>query len=161
MAIALSTGTGQSTNVTAAQTLLMPAVGNYRLLSQKPDEAVFVYASGALDQPNKLRHAVQKVSNAFANTGVAPDSGQRTEGLSLLSQVIETWKVEDAANTAFNPYYLPVSGHMVLKFPQDALITSTVLEAFMRRVFGSIFASAAATLAQAIDPMLHEVVVLR
>jgi len=139
----------------------MPAVGAYRLLSQKPDEAIYTYASSALDQPNKIRHAIQRVGNIFANSGVVPDSGQRVNGLSILSQVMETWKVEDAANTAFNPYYLPVTGHVVMKFPVDTLITSAVLEAFMRRIFGSVFASAAATLAQAVDPLLHEVTALR
>lgn len=160
MAIALVTGTGLTTSV-PTQTPLMPAAGTFRLRSTSPTESVFVNTSGALDQPNQVRHAVQSVADVFKNTGVVPDSGQRITGMSILSQVTEVWKVEDAANTAFDPYYLPVSAHFVLKIPDDALITSSVLEAFTRRMLGTIWGNAAHTLAQALDPLLRGVTLLR
>lgn len=161
MAIALSTGSGSTTNVTAAQTLLMPTVGSFKLLSNSPNEAVYVNVAGALDQPNKVRHAVQTVPDMFKGLDIEPDAGQRTDGLSILSQIIETWKVEDAANTAFNPYYLPVSAHMVIKLPIDALITSNVLGSLFLRLAGSIWGAPGQTLAQAWDPLLRGATLLR
>lgn len=144
MAITLATGSGLLTTV-PTQTPLMPTVGAFRLRQSTPTEAVYVNTSGAMDQPNTVRHAVQTIADVFKNTNVLPDSGQRISGLSILSQVTETWKVSDDANTAFSPYYLPVSAHFVLKVPDDALVTSAVLQAFARRMMGSIWANASHT----------------
>lgn len=160
MAVTLATGTGSATAV-PAQTPLMPTLASFRLQSQTAQETVYVNSVGALDQPNKVRHAVAEVADVFKNTGVAPDTGQATQGLSILTQVTETWKVDDPANTSFASYYLPVSAHMVMKVPNDALITSTVLAAFYLRAVGSIWGAADDTLVEALEPLLHGVTLLR
>jgi len=139
----------------------MPAVGSYRLLRQSPTEALYTNVASTLDQPNTVRHGVSTIADVFKNTGVIPDSGQRVQGLSILSQVVETWKVYDNADNAVDPYYLPVSAHFVLKFPVDALITSTILANFILRMQGSIWAGASDTLAASIDPLLRGVTQIR
>lgn len=161
MAIALATGSGSTTNVTAAQTLLMPTVGSFKLLANSPNEAVYVNVAGALDQPNKVRHAVSVIPDVFKGLDIEPDAGQRTDGLSILSQITELWKVDDAANSSFNPYYLPVSAHMVIKVPVDALITSQVLGNLFLRLAGSVWGAAGQSLAQAFDPLLRGATLLR
>lgn len=154
MAVALTTGSSQNVNV-PTQTPVMPATDAYCLVAAQPTEAMYANGAGALDQPNKIRIAIQDIPDIFKNSGVTPDSGQRTSGVSILAQVIETWKVDDAANTSFDSYYLPASAHLVLKLPKDAMVTSSVAAAFVLRMLGALWGASADTLAQALAPLMQ------
>lgn len=160
MAVALTTGTGQATNV-PTQTPVMPDDGDYRLKTNGPNESLYVNTAGTLDQPNAVRHSVQEVADVFKSSGVKPDSGQGTEGLSLLTQVTETWKVADAADATVDPYYLPASAHLVVKVPKDVMVTPTIVAGLILRLFGALWADSTDTLSEAVEPVLHGVTALR
>lgn len=157
MAIALGTGTAQTTNVTAAQTLLMPVVASHRYMIDDSGNAVRANVVGALDQPNTIKYGVSRIADVFRGASVEAADGQRKDGNSILVQVNEVWKVADAADSTVVPYYLPASAHMVLKIPVDANITSAVVAAFILRLMGAPFVAAGDSLATAIDPLLHGV----
>lgn len=131
----LETGSGQD-NPGTALTPLAPVAGSYGYTVDDPGQAVMKNITNALDQPNTIRCSVSTVADVFKGTEVAPTANQRTDGLSILVQVTESWKVTDMATTAV--IQLPVSAHMVIKIPVDANITGSHLEGLVLRMIGAL-----------------------
>lgn len=156
MALSLVTGSAQTANC-ATTVPLYPATVSFAFAKDDPGEAVYQNVDAALDQPNSIRYAVTTVSNLFKGTPLTPTSGQRVDGLSMLVQVMETWKIDDAAD-ALAPYYFPVSAHMVLKVPNDALVTSAVVGPLVRRLLGAVYRNGTDSIDAAINPLLHGIV---
>jgi len=155
MALSLATGSAQSSNC-STQTPLYPATGSYAFAKDDPGEAIMSNTAGALDQPNTVRYAVSNVADVFKNASLSPSAGQRVDGLSILVQVNEVWKIDDAADS-LAPIYFPASAHMVLKVPNDALVTSSVLSSLVLRLVGAPFRNGTDTLAVAYNPLLHSI----
>lgn len=137
MSLSVSTGTNASidtfmTSVPAHA----PDHGCYQFMKDEPGEAVLVNIANSLDQPNSIRIASTPVSDIFKNAPVDPADGQSTKGQNILFQTNEVWKVTDSVTGAV--YYLPLSGHVVLKVPKDAAITGGLLTAFVSRLLGSV-----------------------
>lgn len=153
MAVTLATGTAQGSNC-ATQTPLYPTTGSYAFSKDDPGESIYTNIAGALDQPNSIRTGAKVVPDIFKGVPLIPAAGQRTDGLSLVVQVRETWKLDDAADTVA-PLYVPASAHMVLQIPTDALVTPTVVGALMLRLFGAPFRNGTDTIAQAITSLVH------
>lgn len=136
MSISVSVGTGQTESGTAITPLaLAPAA--YRASVNDPGLTLLQNVSNALDQPNTVRYSVTDVADVFKGTGVDPIEGQRTVGKSVLVQVTETLKVTDSEGV-LPTRYLPLSVHMVLKFPVDDQISGTILQAAIARLVGAI-----------------------
>lgn len=156
MALALTTGTGQVSTATSLSPVY-PAAASYVYSKDEPGESVFKNVVGTLEQPNYIRHAYQQVADIFKNTGVDPAENQSRTGLSMLAQVVETWMVDDSANTSLSPIYFPASAHYVVKVPIHTLVTPAVVEAFMRRLFGAACRSTKLALVDAITPAIQGV----
>lgn len=136
MALTLATGSQQTTAAAAVTPFYLPS--NYVISKDVAGEVVYSNVSAPLDQPNNVRFASSIVQDIFKNTGITPSAGQRTDGVSIMTQVQETWKVDDAADS-MAAYFAPATCHMVMKVPKDALVTAGVLEAFMLRMIGCMF----------------------
>lgn len=154
MAITLATGTGQALSVPTL-TPKAPSLATYAYSKDVPGEAIYTNVVGALDQPNSLRHGVTSVADVFRNTPVTANADQRRDGLSLLTQVNEVWKVYDNADNSVLPYYLPVSAHVVLKLPTDANITAAIVRDLMLRLIGSPCRNGTDAYDVAIGPWVH------
>lgn len=154
MAITVETGTGQTTSGTAL-TPLAPDAGSYGYTVDDPGQAVMKNVVNALDQPNTVRCQVATVADVFKGSDVAAAAGQRTDGLSILVQITESWKVTDSVTG--DVYYLPISAHMVLKIPVDANITGALLQALVTRLVGSLDRGAA-DVADSLTSLSHGVV---
>lgn len=155
MALALSTGTAQ-TSAGASLTPLYRPAASYVCSRDVPGEALFVNSAGALDQPNTVRFAVQTISDLFKGSDLTPSEYQTRSGLSMLAQVAEVWKVDDAADALASLYY-PASAHIVVKVPNDALVTSTVVADLVRRLLGAVLLDNDDTLAQGWNNLLHSI----
>jgi len=135
MAITVDTGSGQTASGSSLVPLA-PIAGGYGYTVDDPGQSVLKNVVNALDQPNTLRFSVSAVNDVFKGSDAAPIAGQRVDGLSVLAQVTETWKVTDSVTGVV--YYLPISAHMVIKVPVDANITGAALQALVARLAGSI-----------------------
>lgn len=155
MAISLVTGSAQGLDLTATQTLLIPNLDAFSYSKDDPGESVFTSVSAALDQPNAIRHAVSSVADVFKNTPVVPEVGQRVDGLSVLTQVTEVWKVYDATDASVKPYYLPVSAHFVLRFPNDALVVPQRIWDLTLRLLGATCRAAADDPVDQMSKLMH------
>lgn len=155
MAITLATGSAQGSNC-ASQVPLYPTTGSYVVSKDEPGEAILTNVAGALDQPNSIRFGVSAISDIFRNTPLSPAPGQSVAGVSMLAQVNEVWKLDDAADS-LSPLYVPASAHLVVKVASDALVTPTVVANLMLRLFGAPFRNGTDSLATAITSWLHGV----
>lgn len=157
MALALTTGTAQITTGASLTPLILPTA-SYLVSKDAVGEAVLTNTAGSLDQPNRARFSCQTIADIFKNqTDCKPVTGQQVAGLSMLMQLTETWKVDDAGDT-LAPIYYPASAHIVLKVPQDALVTSTVIMDFVRRLIGAPLRLVGDTLSTGWNNPLHGIV---
>jgi len=154
MSVTLATGSAQTVSG-ATLTPKAPDLGSYAWSVDDPGAAVMSNIDGALDQPNQIRYSVAAVADVFKASPVNPGKDQRTDGINVLVQVTEVWKVtDDVANTTT---YLPVSGHIVLKLPIDASITADAVKDLIARVTGSVVRGASGTIVDGLAPLLHGV----
>lgn len=155
MALSLSTGSAQ-TSVGATLTPLYRPAASYVCSRDVPGESIFANSAAALDQPNTVRFAVNTVADMFKGSDLNVVENQVKSGLSMLAQVTEVWKVDDAADALASLYY-PASAHMVIRVPNDALVTSTVVADFVRRLLGTVLLDSDDTLAQGWNNLLHQI----
>jgi len=154
MAITLVTGTGQALAI-PTQVGVAPSLATFAYSKDEPGESIYTNTLAALDQPNQLRFAASAVADAFKNTGVTPGSRQRKDGMSYLWQVQEVWKVSDPADAAFEPIYLPVSAHVVLKWPLDSYVNANGLRNLVLRLLGAPCRNGTDAYDVALAPVLH------
>jgi len=154
MSTSLATGTGQTLSVTTL-TPVAPAVGLWTPQVLEAGNTVIKNTNGALDQPNTIRYSISPVADMFKNADCRAMPDQRTDGINLLVQVNEVWKVTESLTGEY--YYLPVSAHCVLKLPADVAVTATQVAALATRLAGATYrgASEAATVGWGV--LLHGV----
>jgi len=153
LSVTMATGTAQ-TVTGAAVTPLAPAAGDYSYLVDDPGMAILKNVSAALDQPSTIKYGVSPAPDMFKNSEATPITGQRLDGLNILVQVNEVWKVTD---TDLGIRYLPVSGHMVLKVPIDEQVTAAAVAALGNRVIGATVRGISGTVSDGLDLLLHGV----
>lgn len=158
MAIAMATGTGQAVAATVDWVPLQPTIVSYDYSKDEPGETIYTNIAGALDQPNTIRCAAAPIADIFRGAPVDPITDQTVDGLSILVQVNEAWKVNDSANTSFVPYYLPVSAHMVLKVPVNEYVTAAAVVGLITRLAGAPMRAAGDNMSVAISKLLRGVV---
>lgn len=146
MAITVS----QGTNVTASTVALaqaFPTIGSYAYSQDVPGQSIFTNIANAVDQPNFIRTSVTEVADVFKKSSAVPVPGQSTAGVSVLNQLIETWKVADDGGGTFPPkaWYLPVNAYMVISMPIDVNITDAMMTALVARLAGASCRTAADT----------------
>lgn len=153
MALTLATGTAQTTVGASLTPLFLPSA-SYPVSRDVAGETILQNTATTLDQPNSVRFAVSSIADIFKSASIEPVSGQSIAGLSMLCQLNEIWKVDDAAD-ALAPIYYPVSAHMVVKLPMDALVTSTVAADLVRRLIGAVLRDNSQTLATGWNNLIH------
>lgn len=156
MALSLVTGTAQA-NSGATTTPLGPSTSSYAFIKDDPGESILRCITATLDQPSTIRYGWQSIADVFKGSPITADPEQRRDGFQVLMQVNEVWKVYDAGDATVAPYYLPASGHLVLKLPIDALVTPTVVTALATRVIGACHRGTTQNWANALTPILSGV----
>lgn len=155
MALSLATGSAQLTAGATLTPLYVPTA--YVVQNDMPGETRYANTSAPLDQPNGFRLAITNIADVFKGVpNLSPVAGQNRGGLSMLAQLTETWKVDDAADS-LAPYYLPFSAHLVIKAPADALVTSAVVFDGVRRLLGTLIRNSTDALSVGINNQLHSI----
>jgi len=137
-----------------------PVAGSWRYTAEQPGEAILGCVDDSRDMPTSIRYGITPITDIFKGTSLSPVQDQVKTGTSVLVQVTQSWKVTDGAVNDPALYYLPVSAHLVLRLPTDALVT----EARVALLLGELIGSMGCTIADgeafedAIRPLLHGVV---
>jgi len=155
MSTSLDLGTGQATSSATAVTPLAPTSGAYGFAIDDPGNTIMKNVTGNLDQPNAIRYSVTPVADVFKQSDLTPRPDQRTDGVSVLVQVTESWKITDSVSGEI--YFLPLSAHMVLKAPISAEITGTRLAALVARLVGALDRDASAGINDSLDSIMRGV----
>lgn len=112
---------------------------DFRIKSENSNELILTNLTSPIDRPETVRVGHQPISNIYKNTGIdgnyyAPTTG----GIKLLTALYETWQYADAADSAANPWYLPVSGTLTLSVPNIDAITADDVLAFAIRLIATL-----------------------
>lgn len=101
-------------------------------------ESKITNITAANDRPENIRIAYSEVKNIYANSGIeAVNQAPSTKGFSLVSQITEVGRVTESVTGA--TYDLPISAHIVIKAPNDSLITAAVIETVLKRLLSSLY----------------------
>lgn len=94
--------------------------------------------TAANDRPEVIRLAYSEVKDVYVNSGI--DSAYYApsrKGFSLVTQITEVARVTESVDASV--YDLPISAHLVIKAPNDALITAAVIETVLKRLMSSLY----------------------
>lgn len=112
---------------------------DFRVLVDDPDEAKVTNITSPLDAPEKFRFAHNDVVDVYKNTGIDPTMYyQSRRGTQILCQLTDVYKVTDDADAAYLAM-LPVEAHLVLRLPNNELITAAVANQVIGRMLAGLF----------------------
>jgi hypothetical protein len=132
------------TPVSGVSSLNLPiAVLNYKADFTKevntPGEGIITNVTSPLIAPERMRFAVTPIADIYKGTGIDPTlAAPSKRGLTVLVQLQDTWTVTDSADATYR-VDLPVTGHFVLRVPQNEMITADALKTFIGRTMSGFF----------------------
>lgn len=92
-----------------------------------------------LDAPEKFRFAHNDVVDVYKNSGIDPTMYYLSRrGTQILCQLTDVYKVTDT-NDASYLAMLPVEAHVVLRLPNNELITEDIALGLVGRMLGGLF----------------------
>lgn len=111
-------------------------------------ETWLVNNTSPIDRPERIRLAVASVPDIYAGTGIDPNLFMDSKrGVSLVCQLTEVATVTDTVNTSFERVS-PISAHIVLKLPVDAVLTADQVKAIVGRLCSTMFDTGVVTSAR-------------
>jgi len=111
----------------------------------KKSDVWITNSTSPLDSPETVRYAIQNIGNIYNGTDIQPAYFATSKaGRQLLIQLNDVLTATDSADPTYR-MDLPFSGHVVLKFPTNAVVTSSMLLAFYERLVSMAFATGAVT----------------
>lgn len=102
-------------------------------------ELILTNITSPLDRAENIRYAYSTVNNVYSNTSIdAKVQSPNRKGVQLLAQVTDVATVTDSDDASYR-VDLPISTHIVIKVPADALITGDIVQAHLGRVVSALF----------------------
>lgn len=112
---------------------------DFRVLTDSPAEVTLTNLTSPLDRPEKYRFAHTIVKDIYKGSDVHPKvQAPSSKGVNVLCQLTNT--VSELHDTAPDVRTdLPISAHLVLKFPASPAITAEMLEEHVGRLVSGLF----------------------
>lgn len=102
-------------------------------------EGIVTNLTSPLITPERYRFAVTPIVDIYKGTGIDSSLYAPTKrGVTVLVQLQDTWTVTDSVDTTYR-VDLPITGHFVLRIPQNELITAEMLKTFIGRTMSGFF----------------------
>lgn len=99
-------------------------------------ESVLVNTGTPTDRLEIVKTAIKDVKNIYNGTGIIPGyQSPNQTGKQLLVQMNEVWSKVDSADSTFRQD-LPVQCHLVIKLPNEALISEADVRELIGRLVG-------------------------
>jgi hypothetical protein len=141
-------------NYTAAAATKQPAIPDldYSQFSElergSKSDLWITNTTSPVDVPETARLSIQNVGNVYDGTEILPSYFATSKaGRQLLIQLNDILTATDSTDPTYRAD-LPFSGHVVLKFPTNALVTADMLLAFYERLVSMAFTTGAVTKAR-------------
>lgn len=108
-------------------------------------ESVLVNTGSPTDRLEVVRTAIKDVKNIYNGTGIIPGfQSPNQTGRQLLVQINETWAKVDSVDASYRQD-LPVQAHLVIKLPNEALISENDVVELVGRLVGLLSESDGST----------------
>lgn len=152
----LDTGAPATTPHTGAWPVaVVPFSSDYRIKASSDGEVVWTNIKSPLDRPETIRQAYSLVNDVYKGTDIAVGvRAASSKGVSILSQVTETWSVTDSTITDYR-VDLPVSAHLVIKVPASGDLASVNILALVQKLVGSLYSETIAMDTAKLDALLR------
>lgn len=137
------TSTGSSPASIAVAALNYAA--DWRVRSQSTGEEILTNITAPTSYPETMRFAWNQVSDIYAGTDVEKALYLPTRrGLSFVVQLKSIYGLSDSADAAYAAA-LPMSSHLVVKVPNNELITASVVKTHIARMLAGLFDTGSTT----------------
>lgn len=112
---------------------------DFRVKSDGGSEVVLTNITSPVDRPEKFRFGFSEIANIYSGSDVDPGAYAPTKlGASVLCQLTDIWSVTDSVDPSYR-VDLPVSAHLVLKFPKNENITAEMLQTLVARMLSGLY----------------------
>lgn len=112
---------------------------DFRVTKDEPNEAIITNLTSPLDQPERFRFAHNNVADVYRGTGIDPTLYYPSRrGTQVLCQLTDVYSVTDSADASYLAL-LPVECHLVIKVPNNDLITPEQAEKIVCRMLGGLY----------------------
>jgi len=112
---------------------------DFKVKKDSPEEVILTNLTCPVIYPEKIRFSVSDVNNVYTGSSIEPSLFAPTKrGISVLCQVVETWKVTDTVDPSYE-VALPVSAHLVLKVPNNEMVTPAAVQTLIGRLISGLF----------------------
>lgn len=142
MSISLVTKTTDTSTGVNPTTLSVGAFNyssDWRVKSNKPEEAILTNLTAPTSYPETLRFARRSVANIYNGWDVERALWLPTKvGFELVGQLKTIYGLADSADATYEAA-LPISTHLVVKAPNNELITPTVVLSHIRRLLNGFY----------------------
>lgn len=129
-------------------TLTLPILNygtDFRVKKDSDSEAIITNLTSPIDQPERIRWAQSEVSDVYKNTGISPTMYYASRrGTQVLCQLTDVYGVTDDQDASYEAL-LPVSAHIVLKVPNNDLISEDTAVQMVERLLGSLYETTGTT----------------
>lgn len=121
---------------------------DFRVKIDDPDHVEITNLTSPLGAKEDMIFKTQVINNVYRNSGIDNSmQSAKKQGCSLLSQINEVWTIKDS-DPSVPDYQLPVSAHIVLRFPSDPNITEDSLLELMKRADATLYDTGSNTTAR-------------
>lgn len=116
---------------------------DFRVTKDEPSEAIITNLTSPIDQPERFRWAHNNVVDVYRNSGIDPTLYYATrKGTQILCQLTDVYQVTDSADASYMAL-LPVEAHVVIKVPNNDLITPEKVEGLVTRMLAGLYETTA------------------
>lgn len=112
---------------------------DFRVTRDDAGEAKVTNLTSPLDQPESFRFAHSTVQDVYKNTGIDPTLYYASRrGTQILCQLTDVYSVTDSSSPDYLAL-LPVEAHLVVKVPNNDLLTPERVEALITRMLAGLY----------------------
>lgn len=124
-----------------AKNLVLAAVNfpvDFRVMVDEPNEVRLTNIRQSITTPEEIRIACQPIKDIYKNSSLSSSvMVPLKSGVQTLVQLNATYTVTESITG--NTYSVPISGHIVLKLPNEELVTPDLAKAFLTRLSACLF----------------------
>lgn len=116
---------------------------DFRVTKDDASEAIITNLTSPIDMPERFRFAHNNITDVYRNTGIDPTlycASRR--GTQVLCQLTDVYSVTDSTSPDYLAL-LPVEAHLVIKVPNNDLITVEQAESLVTRMLAGLYETTA------------------
>lgn len=116
---------------------------DFRVTKDDASEAIITNITSPIDMPERFRFAHNQVADVYKNTGIDPTMYYASRrGTQVLCQLTDTYSVTDASAPDYLAL-LPVEAHIVVKVPNNDLVSVAQVESLVTRMLAGLYETTA------------------